>query len=134
MFRKLYTAFTVSKTILRPKQITSRYRDFSKNFSTGFEKKLESPKFNLFLGGTVVAIILVYKSCAVVPAGCVGVVDFFGNVSKDTLKPGFHFINPLSKVSTVLTIIFIILGCKIFHQNSAIKNEFQCSIKRRIIN
>jgi len=34
----------------------------------------------------------------VVPAGNVGVVDFFGNVSDNTLKAGINFVNPLARV------------------------------------
>jgi prohibitin 1 len=42
--------------------------------------------------------ILVYNTAVVIPAGHVGVVDFFGNVSTHTLKPGINFINPLARV------------------------------------
>jgi prohibitin 1 len=34
----------------------------------------------------------------VVPAGNVGVVDFFGTVSDNTLKAGINFVNPLARV------------------------------------
>jgi regulator of protease activity HflC (stomatin/prohibitin superfamily) len=34
----------------------------------------------------------------VVPAGHVGVVDFFGSVSDSSLKPGINFVNPLARV------------------------------------
>jgi len=34
----------------------------------------------------------------VVPAGHVGVVDFFGTVSENTLKAGINFVNPLARV------------------------------------
>ncbi len=34
----------------------------------------------------------------VVPAGYVGVVDFFGTVSDNTLKAGINFVNPLARV------------------------------------
>jgi prohibitin 1 len=42
--------------------------------------------------------ILIYKTAVVIPAGHVGVVDFFGNVSRNTLKPGINFVNPLARV------------------------------------
>jgi prohibitin 1 len=42
--------------------------------------------------------MIVYKTIVVIPAGHVGVVDFFGNVSKTTLKPGLNFMNPLARV------------------------------------
>ena len=42
--------------------------------------------------------LIVYKSLVVIPAGNVGVVDFFGNVSKLTLKPGINLVNPFARV------------------------------------
>jgi regulator of protease activity HflC (stomatin/prohibitin superfamily) len=56
---------------------------------------------NKLLG--VAAILLgagmfIYKTAVVIPAGHVGVVDFFGNVTKNTLKPGINFVNPLARV------------------------------------
>lgn len=42
--------------------------------------------------------LLIYKSIVVVPAGNVGVVDFFGNVSSNVLKPGINLVNPFAKV------------------------------------
>lgn len=42
--------------------------------------------------------MLIYKTLVVIPAGHVGVVDFFGNVSQRTLKPGINMINPLARV------------------------------------
>lgn len=48
---------------------------------------------------SVVAGILALVQCfTVVPAGHVGVIDFFGNVSELTLKAGVNFVNPLAKV------------------------------------
>ncbi|NUN68699.1 MAG: prohibitin family protein [Bacteroidetes bacterium] len=34
----------------------------------------------------------------VIPAGSVGVVDFFGTVSENTLKSGINFVNPLARI------------------------------------
>jgi prohibitin 1 len=42
--------------------------------------------------------IFIYNTAVVIPAGHVGVVDFFGSVSKNTLKPGINFVNPLARV------------------------------------
>jgi regulator of protease activity HflC (stomatin/prohibitin superfamily) len=44
-----------------------------------------------------IAIALV-QLVTVVPAGTVGVVDFFGNVSDNTLKSGVNVVNPLAKI------------------------------------
>lgn len=46
----------------------------------------------------VVAIFMIVQSFTVIPAGTVGVVDFLGNVSDNTLKPGVNIVNPLAKV------------------------------------
>ncbi len=46
-------------------------------------------------GALVVAVAQIFT---VVPAGMVGVVDFFGNVSDNTLKSGVNLVNPLAKV------------------------------------
>jgi len=45
-------------------------------------------------------IYIFYKMCSitVVPAGHVGVVDFFGNVADEPLQAGLNFVNPLTKV------------------------------------
>lgn len=44
------------------------------------------------------AVIAITQTFTVVPAGNVGVVDFFGVVSENTLKSGINFINPLARV------------------------------------
>jgi prohibitin 1 len=43
-------------------------------------------------------ILALSQTFTVVPAGSVGVVDFFGTVSDMTLKAGINMINPLAKV------------------------------------
>lgn len=43
--------------------------------------------------------VIALSNCfTVVPAGNVGVVDFFGTVSDNTLKAGINFVNPLARV------------------------------------
>lgn len=43
--------------------------------------------------------VLALSNCfTVIPAGHVGVVDFFGTVSDNTLKAGINFVNPLARV------------------------------------
>ena len=51
-------------------------------------------------GGVAVLFALVAFSQAftVIPAGHVGIVDFFGTVSDKTLSPGINFVNPMAKV------------------------------------
>jgi prohibitin 1 len=46
----------------------------------------------------VAALFALSRAVTVVPAGHVGVVDFFGTVSKQTLKAGINLVNPLARV------------------------------------
>lgn len=54
---------------------------------------------NLFLTLSMFSFVLTLGQCfTVVPAGNVGVVDFFGTVSQNTLKSGINFVNPLARI------------------------------------
>jgi regulator of protease activity HflC (stomatin/prohibitin superfamily) len=44
------------------------------------------------------ALIAVAQMFTVVPAGSVGVVDFFGTVSENTLKAGINVVNPMARI------------------------------------
>ena len=46
----------------------------------------------------VFALIALTQAFTVIPAGHVGIVDFFGTVSDKTLSPGINFVNPMAKV------------------------------------
>ncbi len=46
----------------------------------------------------VFALVTLLQAFTVVPAGNVGVVDFFGTVSPATLKAGINLVNPLARV------------------------------------
>ena len=53
----------------------------------------------IFGAAAVVFVLLAFgQMITVVPAGNVGVVDFFGTVSQTTLKAGINIINPLARV------------------------------------
>jgi len=67
------------------------YRSAKKRFS-----KTEA-NFAL-LGFAVATLITVMQFFTVIPAGAVGVVDFLGNVSANTLKSGVNMVNPLANV------------------------------------
>ncbi len=45
-------------------------------------------------------VVSVIQAFTVVPAGHVGIVDFFGTVSDKTLSPGINLVNPMAKVVT----------------------------------
>lgn len=54
---------------------------------------------NLALLAIVVAAFIGLVQCwTIIPAGHVGVIDFFGNVSDQTLLPGVNFVNPMANV------------------------------------
>ncbi|MBI3577977.1 MAG: prohibitin family protein, partial [Ignavibacteriales bacterium] len=48
--------------------------------------------------GILFILIAASQMFTVVPAGNVGVVDFFGTVSDNTLKAGINFVNPMARV------------------------------------
>ncbi len=47
------------------------------------------------IGAAIFSVVQVFT---VIPAGTVGVVDFLGMVSDNTLKPGVNLVNPVAKV------------------------------------
>ncbi|MEW6060307.1 MAG: prohibitin family protein [Bacteroidota bacterium] len=54
---------------------------------------------NISLFVAFVSALIALSNCfTVIPAGHVGVVDFFGTVSDNTLKSGINFVNPLARV------------------------------------
>jgi len=46
----------------------------------------------------VFGVLALVQCFTIIPAGSVGVVDFFGNVSDNTLKAGINPVNPLARV------------------------------------
>ena len=65
------------------------------NFGTPLGR--QSSGFAAMLAG-VFLLIALSQMFTVVPAGNVGVVDFFGTVSDNTLKAGINLVNPLARV------------------------------------
>ena len=51
-----------------------------------------------FVGLLVAIFIAIMQFWTIIPAGHVGVVDFLGNVSDNTLKPGINLVNPMATV------------------------------------
>ncbi len=63
------------------------------------KRRLNKSESTLALVGFVIAALIAFVQIwTVIPAGHVGVIDFFGNVSDQTLKPGVNFVNPLANV------------------------------------
>lgn len=54
-------------------------------------------KFIIFIVAFL-AFIVIPKMVTIIPAGHVGLKDFFGNVSDETLSAGLHVVNPLLKI------------------------------------
>jgi prohibitin 1 len=73
-----------------------------KSMSKLFEVVPPSPSgrriVRLVVVGFVVLILLVGNPVAVIPAGHVGVKDFFGRVSSDVLGPGVRIVFPFTRV------------------------------------
>lgn len=62
-------------------------------------KRYNKPEASFAMIGFFVAVaILLLQFFTMIPAGHVGVVDFFGNVSDQTLYPGVNFVNPMANV------------------------------------
>ena len=61
-------------------------------------RALAQYKLPLVVGGLVFLGVAFSQTISVVPAGSVGVVDFFGKVSPLTLKAGVNIRNPLAKI------------------------------------
>lgn len=62
-----------------------------------FDIKLSKGVVRLGLG-VLVALLILFKSIAIIPAGHVGVMEFFGNVYDKSLDSGIHLVNPLLSI------------------------------------
>ncbi len=63
------------------------------------KKRGNKQESSLALIALIVAVFIGLVQCwTIIPAGHVGVIDFFGNVSDQTLKPGVNFVNPMANV------------------------------------
>ena len=63
------------------------------------KKRLNKSETSFALIGIVVALLIALSQCwTIIPAGHTGVIDFLGNVSDNTLKPGVNLVNPMAKI------------------------------------
>ncbi len=63
------------------------------------KKRFSKSEATFALAGFIIAAFITVMQCwTVIPAGHVGIIDFFGNVSDNTLKPGINFVNPMANV------------------------------------
>ncbi len=63
------------------------------------KKRSSKQESNFAIIGMGVALLIAVLQCwTIIPAGHVGVIDFFGNVSDNTLYPGVNLVNPLANV------------------------------------
>jgi len=63
------------------------------------KKRFNKSESSFALVGFGVAALISFMQCwTLIPAGSVGVIDFFGKVSENTLKSGVNFVNPLASV------------------------------------
>ncbi len=63
------------------------------------KKRFNKPEASFSLIGLIVALLIaVLQLWTVIPAGHVGVIDFFGRVSDQTLYPGVNIVNPMANI------------------------------------
>lgn len=63
------------------------------------KKKGQKQESTFAVMGIFAAVLIAFVQIwTIVPAGHVGVIDFFGKVSDKTLLPGVNFVNPLAKI------------------------------------
>jgi regulator of protease activity HflC (stomatin/prohibitin superfamily) len=63
------------------------------------KKRYNKSESTFALAGFGIAVLIVLlQFWTVIPAGHVGVIDFFGTVSDNTLYPGVNFVNPMANV------------------------------------
>jgi regulator of protease activity HflC (stomatin/prohibitin superfamily) len=63
------------------------------------KKRFNKPEATFALMGLAIAILIaVLQFWTIIPAGHVGVIDFFGVVSDNTLKPGVNLVNPMANI------------------------------------
>ena len=63
------------------------------------KRKMSRQEGNFALIGIAVAVLIaISQFWTIIPAGHTGVIDFLGNVSDETLKPGVSLVNPMAKI------------------------------------
>jgi len=66
---------------------------------TYYKKRVYKREASISLAVVALSGVIAFGQCwTMIPAGHVGVIDFFGNVSDNTLYPGVNFVNPLANV------------------------------------
>lgn len=67
-------------------------QDYMKKLIAGGNKRV------FIIIALVLAVLVIAKSVTVIPAGYVGLKDFFGSVSDKPLTAGLHLVNPLLRI------------------------------------
>lgn len=63
------------------------------------KKRANKQESSLALVALIVAVFIGLVQCwTIIPAGHTGVIDFLGNVSDETLKPGVNLVNPMANI------------------------------------
>lgn len=63
------------------------------------KKRFNKSEATFALAGLIVAAFIALMQCwTIIPAGHAGVIDFWGYVSDNTLKPGVNLVNPMARV------------------------------------
>ncbi len=62
------------------------------------KKFIPKGKGMIIIAALILGLLVIPMSITIIPAGHVGLKDFFGNVSDTTLPAGIHIVNPLLKI------------------------------------
>jgi regulator of protease activity HflC (stomatin/prohibitin superfamily) len=63
------------------------------------KKRFQKSETTFAILGFVIALFVAFLQCfTIIPAGHTGVIDFLGNVSDNTLKPGVNIVNPMANI------------------------------------
>ncbi|MBI1931042.1 MAG: prohibitin family protein [Ignavibacteriales bacterium] len=70
---------------------------FAIHLSVKRNKRFQEATITLIIA-IAAAVFALVQIFTVIPAGTVGVIDFLGNVSDNTLKPGVNIVNPIARI------------------------------------
>ncbi len=70
---------------------------FAIHLSVKRNKRFQEATITLIIA-IAAAVFALVQIFTVIPAGTVGVIDFLGNVSDKTLKPGVNIVNPIARI------------------------------------
>jgi len=74
------------------------WHSFGRHAHSGADSVAAASRSGVLAILVIAAVVALFQCFTVIPAGNVGVVDFFGSVSSETLKAGINMRNPLARI------------------------------------